>query len=193
MTANEFLTSISFPPIVIWIWVKSLCRKRRTDSTRAEFDDAANMLLVMNEPFRRDVESDYKLIWEPILIIRRLLLLSVSTYLATFPILKLYPIGILSMLFTYHDHLSKPYTNDRLNTAQLVSFLLLILLTFINTFWAFSNNLDLTQLDSKYRVIGQVFLYLELLILIFPFIIGILRLLFYIFKVIYKSLLRKQD
>lgn len=105
------------------------------------------ILLIINEPFRVidniktskeseeedeenfTVESDHhlkyhqqqNLIWEPVLLFRRLILLSVSIFIVN-PLLKLYPIGVLLALFGIHDYLVRPFSDEtNLNFVQTVS------------------------------------------------------------------------
>ena len=104
-----------------------------------------NILSILNEPFRttkQDAGEDYRLIWEPVLISRRLILIASTTFLMS-PIQKLYPAFSFLIIFTVHDYLVKPYVQKKLNFAQIVSMQLLVVLTFINTFWAYSNEIDL--------------------------------------------------
>ena len=81
-----------------------------------------------------------KLVWQPVLLLRRLILLAASIFIVV-PILKLYPVGILLVLYDFHDYMVKPFTDQTLNVFQMVSYGLLFVLVLINSFWAFSNNL----------------------------------------------------
>ena len=64
----------------------------------------------------------------------------------------------------------QPYGDQRLNLVHLVSMLLLVVIALINTFWAYSNNIDLMQ-DRQFYLLGSVLLYAELLILLVPFLL----------------------
>ena len=109
-----------------------------------------------------------KLVWQPVLLLRRLILLAASIFIVV-PILKLYPVGILLVLYDFHDYMVKPFTDQTLNVFQMVSYGLLFVLVLINSFWAFSNNLDLTSPDNPtFHTLGQFLLYFELFILLFP-------------------------
>ena len=152
-----------------------------------------HILSILNEPFQSQDNNNsqntgYRLIWEPVLIVRRLVLVAVSTFIIP-PMEKLYPVAVLLLTFTLHDMFVRPYANEKLNAIQLVSMLLLCLLTFINLFWAFSNDIDISQ----YYQLGKVFLYLETLFLLLPLIILICVALFKSGKFIYKVITRKQD
>ena len=166
------------------------------------------ILLVINEPFRvlhRDdsdeseeeeantTTSSRNLIWEPVLLYRRLILLCASIFIVN-PMLKLYPIGVLLALFAMHDYLVKPFSDKtKLNLVQTASSMLLLVLALINTFWAFSNNLDLTAADETFHMLGWIFLYFELAVLLLPLIVVLCWLLHRAIVKLYKLCLRKQD
>ena len=170
------------------------------------------LLAVVNLPFRRypqrcdDNKDDYedidaeneekekfrrKLVWEPVLVFRRLVLLIVSIFIVN-PIFKLYPVGILLVLFGFHDYMVQPFADHLLNKLQMISYGLLFVLTLISSFWAFSDNLDLTE-NPSFQVLGQFLLYFELLINILPFIVFIGWILQKAFLKLLKTCLRKQD
>lgn len=176
--------------------------------------ERSDILLIVNEPFKViDHTSEQKeedednftfesnhqqhprrnLIWEPILLYRRLILLSASIFIIN-PMLKLYPIGVLLALFGIHDYMVKPFSKQtNLNLVQAVSSVLLGVLALINTFWAFSNNFDLTSVDSTFHTLGSIFLYIELVVLLCPFILFVCWLLYHAFRKLYKLFLYKQD
>ena len=172
--------------------------------------DRSALLALITEPFKIILEhpntipddGDYtdemnatprKLVWEPVLLWRRLILLTVSIFIVD-PILKLYPVGVLLVLFGFHDYMVKPFTDHMLNVLQTISYRLLIVLVLINFFWAFSNNLDLTSSDNPtFHTLGQFLLYFEVFILLFPAIVFIGLFLRRVFLKIYKYCLCKQD
>ena len=178
------------------------------DNTNVIDTERSAILLVINEPFRvlhhDDPEEDEEeeantstssrnLIWEPVLLYRRLILLCASIFIVN-PMLKLYPIGVLLALFAIHDYLVKPFSNEtNLNLVQTVSSGLLGVLTLINTFWAFSNNFDLTAADETFHTLGWIFLYFELAVLVLPLIVFLCWLLHRAIVKLYKLCLRNQD
>ena len=68
----------------------------------------------------------------PVLLLRRLILLTASIFIVD-PILKLYPVGVLLVLFGFHDYIVRPFTDHNLNVFQIVSYGLLIVLTTQNS------------------------------------------------------------
>ena len=95
-----------------------------------------HILSVLNEPFRRcksqsDEDCSRALIWEPVLIGRRLVLVVITTFILS-PILRLYPVGVMLLGFAVHDYLKKPYNSRDLNLLQFFSTLVLLLLLQVN-------------------------------------------------------------
>ena len=178
------------------------------DNTNDIDTERSAILLVINEPFRVLHRDDTKegeeeeantstssrsLIWEPVLLYRRLILLCASIFIVN-PMLKLYPIGVLLALFAMHDYLVKPFSDEtKLNLVQTASSGLLGVLALINTFWAFSNNFDLTAADETFHMLGWIFLYFELTVLLLPLIVVLCWLLHRAIVKLYKLCLRKQD
>lgn len=151
---------------------------------------AKHLLQVINEPFRN--AGNQLIQWEPMLIFRRLLLVIVNTFIIG-AITKLYPIGMLLIMYLVHHTFVQPYKDEFLNYVETMSLGLLCCLSMINMFWAFSDQLDISE-SSYMKMIGMVFLYLEMLILMLPFLSGILYVVITWFrKCVQKKCLGKQD
>ena len=103
---------------------------------------------------------------------------------------KLYPVGALLLLFILHDIVTKPYANKSLNYIEYTSMLLLCFLLIINQFWAFSNDIDITQIKA-YHEMGELFIFLEITILLLPLVILAVIVIFKIGKIIFKVVTRK--
>ena len=107
------------------------------------------LLATLNGPFKtnlqhlhdEDIDTEeeemeglpWKLVWEPVLVLRRLVLLLASIFNVD-PILKLYPIGVLLLLFGFHDFMVQPFADYLLNKFQMIAYGLLFALTLINSF-----------------------------------------------------------
>ena len=130
-------------------------------------------------------------IWEPTLIARRLILIVVTTFIRS-PLMKLYPVGFFLILFIFHDYETKPFADKRLNFIQSISISILVIMAFMNTFWALSINIDIVD-SIEYFMFGKCLLILELILLLLPFIWALFGLLFKLCRYLYKSCLRKVD
>ena len=171
ISPNEFLMIMTFPPIAFYYIILRLttCYRQRCHV----FDEHAiqereSILLVLNEPFRSTMEpSKNTLIWEPILIFRRLILIALTTFILS-PIVKLYPVCLVLVAISIHDYWVKPYSSDKLNLLQQLSTLVLILLLLLNMFWALTNEVE----NQQYFLWGKIFIFAEVILLILPFIVG---------------------
>lgn len=87
----------------------------------------------------------------------------------------------------------QPYKYEQLNIAETISLSTLCLLTLLNTFWAFADEVDISK-NENFMLIGQIFIYIELLILLLPFIIILTFILSILIKIcIFKQFICKQD
>ena len=146
ISPNQFLVVLTFPPataLVYVVWLVGGTRLVATedDDRNQRKQEREHILSVLNEPFRRrksknksDGNYPRALIWEPVLIGRRFVLVVVTTFILS-PILRLYPVGVMLLLFAVHDHLTKPYNSRDLNLLQFFSTLVLLLLLQVNTFF----------------------------------------------------------
>ena len=205
ITPGHFFVALTFPPYLLLKYISITCSRRHGQMvvvpTEKQHEDTQNVLLVLNQPFRNqlvDTNDDghqgnsEALIWEPVLIGRRLVLLASTTFILS-PIVKLYPAGVLLVLCTMHDHVVMPYKGKMLNLLQLTSMHLLVILTMVNTFWAYSNDIDFME-NHLFSMLGSVFLIFELALLVLPVAICLFGLLYLFGTFVYKTIvLRKQD
>ena len=127
---------------------------------------AKEFLRVVNEPFRNISGTTIKIQWESVLIFRRLILIVMSTFLIS-PLDKLYPIGFLLVLYLIHHLIIQPYKELILSLAEGVSLAVLCFLTLLNTFWTFTDEINITK-NSILMMTGKVFIYFELVVLLIP-------------------------
>ena len=128
-----------------WCQVSSFWALRRCIVFNSQNKRERTLILsVLNEPFRFSTrghnikkraihDEDGVLIWEAILIGRRLLLIVVTTFIL-FLMTKLYPVGVLLVIFAIHDYVTRPYSSAKLNFLQFLSTLILVETRFIGTF-----------------------------------------------------------
>ncbi|XP_066935595.1 uncharacterized protein [Clytia hemisphaerica] len=183
ISTNEFLLVLTLPPSsVYYMWLRSrIFTQYHFIFDQQTIQEKDRILEVLNGPFKVNSKNEEcRLIWEPVLIYRRLLLIVVTTFI-TSPVVKLYPVGLAFFVFVVHDSLEKPYADSKLNFIQMVSHLILCLLTMFNMFWALTNNVDVLQ-NQMFYILGEVLLIVEGMMLASPFVI-------LVFYLIYKSIL----
>ena len=192
---NEFLTILSFPPTIFVFLVKKLYRGRTLNEWSDQMKtQQQNILNFLNEPFFESETKDggrERTIWEPVLITRRLILIIVTTFIRS-PVTKLYPAGFFLIIFIVHDYLMKPFVDKILNFIQSIAMSLLVCLVLMNTFWALSINVDILE-SEEYKILGQILLILELLILLLPALVFLGGLLVKLLRYLDKICLRRLD
>ena len=193
VSPNELLLILLFPPASLFYYSRSrihgVIQMSKVDGMLAK-----HLLMNLYQPFRRKPSNNEYIMWESMLIFRKLTLVCVSTFIIH-PIGKLYALLGLLIIYSLNHLRVQPYADKRLNMIESCSIALLCLLATINLFWAhiyLTNDINFPH----FYVIGEVFLLFEMLVLVFPIIIIILLVLFKLLKKIvsiYKTLISKQD
>ena len=195
MTPNKYLLTLMFPLSLPVFWIRSYCIDQPISHwTDQQQEERNSILVLLNEPFREIETKDgnrERTIWEPVLIIRRLILVATTTFIRS-PIMKLYPAGVLLIIFTMHDYLAKPFVEPVLNFVQMTSMSLLGTLVLFNMFWALSINIDILE-SPQYYIFGKLLLILELFILLAPIFLMVIGFVGKMGKALYKACLRKLD
>ena len=166
ITPNQFIFINTFPPSILVYMVKSKLRQANPCLNLKNAMLAKTILGVVNQPFKNISGRSFKIQWESILILRRLLLIIVNTFIIS-PFEKLYPIGFLLVLYLIHHIIVQPYKDFSLNIMEGMSLAALCFLTLLNNFWAFSDEIDITN-NPLFNTSGHIFIYVELVILLIP-------------------------
>ena len=166
ITPNQFIFISTVPPSVLIYVMKSKLQRDNSSLNLKNAMLAKEILRVVNQPFNNISGKPFKIQWESVLILRRLLLIIVNTFLIS-PFEKLYPIGFLLVLYLIHHMAVQPYKDFSLNVVEGVSLASLGFLTLLNNFWAFSDEIDITQ-NPSFMMIGHIFIFIELVILLIP-------------------------
>ncbi|RMX61164.1 hypothetical protein pdam_00005654 [Pocillopora damicornis] len=135
LSAKEFLTSCAFPLPFLFIWLFRYC-KRKEDTSQYEYlpgnsKDTDDIKRVLYDPFRTASDGDHgTLYWESVLVGRRFLLLTISTFI-TDPLTRFVCLGIACVLILAHHLLMRPFRDRKANICESLS---LVSLTAICTF-----------------------------------------------------------
>ena len=135
VSAKEFLTSCAFPLPFLFIWLFRCC-KRKEDTSQYEYlpdnsKDTDDIKRILYDPFRSASDGDhYTLYWESVLVGRRFLLLTISTFISD-PLTKFVCLGIACVLILAHHLVMKPFRDRKANICESLS---LVSLTAICTF-----------------------------------------------------------
>ena len=135
LSAKEFLTSCAFPLPFLFIWLFRCC-KRKEDTSQYEYlpgnsKDTDDIKRVLYDPFRTASDGGHgTLYWESVLVGRRFLLLTISTFI-TDPLTRFVCLGIACVLILAHHLLMRPFRDRKANICESLS---LVSLTAICTF-----------------------------------------------------------
>ena len=135
VSAKEFLTSCAFPLPLLFIWSFRCCN-RKGDTSQYEYllgnsRDTDDIKRVLYNPFRSASDGDHgTLYWESVLVGRRFLLLTISTFI-TDPLTRFVCLGIACVLILAHHLLMRPFRDRKANICESLS---LVSLTAICTF-----------------------------------------------------------
>ena len=166
ITPNQFIFISTVPPSILMYVMKSKLQRDNSSLSLKNAMLAKEILRVVNQPFNNISGKPFKIQWESILILRRLLLIIVNAFLIS-PFEKLYPIEFLLVLYLIHHMVVQPYKDFSLNIVEGVSLASLGFLTLLNNFWAFSDEIDITH-NQSFMMIGHIFIIVELVILLIP-------------------------
>lgn len=197
ITPNQFLASLTFPPLMFPILIKS---RLYTEGKLSEKDAVTgkHLLLVINEPFRESTGGNgSKICWESVLISRRMVLVMMKTFIMS-PIDKLYPMAVLLFLFRYQHVVTQPFSSPILNKVEFVSMNILGTFVVVNIFWAVSREYNLV---ASHKILAQLLIVYEMVILGLPFLLLVFYVIVYCIKKIpglwiilkNKMCYRKQD
>ena len=175
---RQFLYALVFPPVTLFYYFKA---KYCQNDSGGYCDHNTNLkgkylLQVFCEPFKDKLSK-----WIGMVVFRKFCLSFASVFIIN-PVLRLYVVLLLLVIFQLIHFRVQPYKCEVLNWLETISFALLILFTGINLFWAHSFLSDIPQI-SVLRDLGEIFLYIELIGLLSP--LFLLSLFFFIALFVY--------
>lgn len=157
ISARTFLAAcvVPLPFLAYWLYMH-FCKKRREDSAMRPNDDdgAGEIIKVLQGPFRPPNEEDQgTLHWESVLIGRRLILLSIHSFIPN-AMLRVLFLAVACELMAIHHFVRKPFQHTSANRVESVSLVVLSIMAIINLTQA-------TLLSSGTAAVGENRLYIE--------------------------------
>ncbi|XP_022782410.1 uncharacterized protein LOC111323347 [Stylophora pistillata] len=136
LSTKEFLIACAFPLPFLLIWWFRCCKRKvntnQYDLILGNFKDTEDIKKVLHEPFRPAAEGGHgTLYWESVLIGRRFLLLTISTFI-TDPLTRFVCLGIACVLILVHHLLMKPFRNRKANIFESLSLVSLVAICTFN-------------------------------------------------------------
>ena len=180
LSINIFFLGLAIPlPFIVYCFINACCGPSKQNcqfSTRSQESgneyllisyqypaDVKAVLDVLSGPFRYTTEHSTtrktSLIWEPVLILRRLILICVYTF-AFNPVIQLYVMLLLLLVFLIHHLFVMPYSSRILNIAETVSLLTLCVLCSMSLMPAYNYAYPLTNAEN-FKDPLHIFSYIE--------------------------------
>ena len=176
LSIKRFFLAITFPLgfIIQLIYFYLSHRKRNQiddqsdseepDSYQSQHSDHTEAILkILQGPFRKATDPStgnlVSLHWEAVLILRRLALIFVYTFVLN-PVIQLYLMLFLLSLFLFHHEYVLPFSNRLLNRAESVSLMSLCLICALGITQAYNYAYPLTSSENFVDVL-YVFSYIE--------------------------------
>lgn len=191
ITVKEFYICFCAPICALLYLVKrKACSKNRISLSCAE---QKQILAIFEEPFRIDHNKNTVLLWDCILLSRRVIVAAIVVFEIE-SIHRLCYVSIIVLIFLLHHLITLPYKNNTLNKTETFSLVSLTFLVIVNLFWTFIYSYNLPY-NSALETIGILFTAIEDFILLAPFTLLVLYILWSLIAPLLKgciSTLRKK-
>ena len=176
--------------ILYWLYNVSFCCKgsvieledvslteqtQLDDGLTVEEKVSGELLSIMEGPFRQSdpacIENKSKLRWESMLVARRLVLISIKTFI-TNTVTRLHVMLLLTVVFLIHHVKMQPYSSTILNYVETGSLLMLTIICGLNILPAYNYMFPKSVSPFSLKLV-RGFLKIETaLALVFPVIVG---------------------
>ena len=123
LSAKEFLMACTFPLPYLLAWIMRHCRKTADGSAffKGDLDDAGEIKKVLHNPFREpSVDDSGTLYWESVLTGRRLILLTICTFVID-PTIRFICLDCASVLILIHHLTLRPFRDRKANILESLS------------------------------------------------------------------------
>ena len=196
LTPNQFLLSITFPPLLLLFWLRNgSCPV--APFTRTQAATTYHLLQTLDGPYRHyGGDEEARLSWKPVTMLRCCVISIISVTMGSNNLFGLLIMAVALFVFAIHESKVKPYRSVALNVASSWVWLVLGMTVVINLYWLFTGvvNVEENIEDDRLTILGKILLFVELLILLLPVILLVLRILVYlVHKYLSKYLSRKEN
>lgn len=163
ISPNEFFVALIFPLALIYWWLK---RENAREFTADDVLAKERYFMVLYEPYRKENNAEHNVMWEWRVLVFRLSAAFIFTFNIN-PVIRLYWLILLLMLYLAHHVFYQPYSDKALNKIETISLVLLTCLACINLFWA-HNYMGESSNAPQFKSIGKVFVWIELVVHVLP-------------------------
>ncbi|XP_057307051.1 uncharacterized protein LOC130645174 [Hydractinia symbiolongicarpus] len=192
ITLNEFICCFFFPPLMfIYYTMRKLIKKEKIAVTETEAMLSKYILSVFESPFRKIESKNRHVIWDPMIIYQRLVIISCTIFFVNAIERLSYILG--PMLIFLVDHLrQRPYKDNVMHWMQTVSYVCLCFLVGVNSFWAFLY-ISSVPYKSSIRTVGVAFSIAESILFTLPLILPLLFLAWKLIKLLKEKIFNKRN
>lgn len=155
ISASEFLAACVFPLPCLVYWLLKHGITRRSDKTAMRpNDNAEEVMRVLQDPFRPPGDRDQgTLYWESVLIGRRLILLSIHSFIPNAMLRFLFLTAVCELMAIHHI-VKSPFRDTTANKVESVSLVMLSIIAIISLIKA-------TLMSSGVTPLGENKLYIQ--------------------------------
>ena len=135
LSVKEFLGACTLPlPFLVYWTVRHV---KKGNAREAQFcDHGHEVKAILHESYRRPTETGTgAMYWESVLIARRLILLSLHSFISD-PLVRLLCMGGACIAILAHHLLKKPYRDTKANTCETMSLLAIVAIATLNVAFA---------------------------------------------------------
>ena len=178
INVNTFFLCLLFPPVTIHHYLRYLGFFGQHHGEYVEIDKEYEAILdIIQDPFRSNKQQRI-ILWDGVILFRRFVIALLATFIYN-PIIRLCMVSPIMLLFYHHHNITLPYKSYSFNSLESICFLILSFLACINLYWAFFDVYGLTY-GKPVAVIGDVFVVMESILKILPFVLMFLFACYYL-------------
>jgi len=209
ITPNQFMLTTLFPPLLLlFCFING--GHPAAPFTHSQAATAYHLIETIIGPYRYSkVDNDEvnhddevtRLSWKPITMLRCCIISVISVMiLGRNNLFGLLFASVALVVFAIHDSRVKPYNSVGLNMASSCRWLVLVLMVVVNLYWLFTGVVNVEENVDDFNsltILGKVLLFIELLVLLVPVFLVMLRvLIFLVYKYLskyFENLIKKND
>ena len=169
ISQNTFLACLAVPIFCCGLYMKNNNPPKHSRYANKKFEETERFLSALGNHLLEQKEK-YYVSWDVVIIIRRLILTALSTFIVN-PVQKLYTTIPVLILFGIHTAFVLPYKEHILNRLELGAITVLAVFSIIDILWAFDYMTDLSNLSGG-SLLVKFSAWIEDILLTFPVIAG---------------------
>lgn len=193
ITPNQFILSLTFPPLLLLFWLKN---KRMVRFTRKQETTAYHLLQYVEGRYRHygNNQEMPQIPWKSVRMLFRFVISIISVIIGH----NLYGLLFASLVlvaFAIIESRVNPFKSSFVNRLSSLSWMVLCSITVImNLYWLFTGvfNVEENPEVDALVTLGQILLYIECVLMLSPVFFLIIRIVIFFFYMIFFRFLRRK-